>query len=188
MSKIIAAMNMTLDGFCDHTSMNADEEIHQHYNDLLRNAGTLVYGRTTYQLMEDYWPGLVKNPSGNKPMDDFAVLIDNISKIVFSTTLKEVSWKNSVLKNKINREEMLSLKQTGNGLNKDILVGSPGMIATFTNLHLIDEYQISVHPVIVGKGLILFKNIQERVELKLIKTKTFACGAVTFYYETLSEP
>src|SRR5688572_29020307 len=81
MRKIIAAMNMTLDGFCDHTAMIADDEIHAHYNALLRDAGLLLYGRITYQLMESYWPSVVKNPTGNKPMDDFAVLIDNVSKL-----------------------------------------------------------------------------------------------------------
>ena len=90
MRKLIAAMNMTLDGFCNHEAMIADEEIHQHYNELLRNADTLIYGRVTYQLMESSWPSIVKNPTGNKPMDEFAVLIDNISKIVFSRTLQNV--------------------------------------------------------------------------------------------------
>jgi len=94
MRKLIAAINMTLDGFCDHTAMIADDELHQHYNELLSNAGTLLYGRITYQLMESYWPTVVKNPTGKKPTDEFAVLIDNIPKIVFSHTLKNVDWKN----------------------------------------------------------------------------------------------
>src|SRR5437868_2931071 len=111
MRKIVAAINMTLDGFCDHTAMIADDEIHQHYNELLKNAGTLLYGRITYQLMESYWPSLVKNPTGNKPMDEFAILIDNISKIVFSRTLKNVSCRNSELKNEIIKEDILELKQ-----------------------------------------------------------------------------
>ena len=111
MRKLIAAMNMTLDGFCDHTAMTADDEIHEHYNELLSNAGTLLYGRITYQLMESYWPTVVKNPTGNKPMDEFAVLIDNISKIVFSRTLKSVHWKNTELKKEIIKEEVLKLKQ-----------------------------------------------------------------------------
>ena len=76
MRKIIAAINMTLDGYCDHTYGIADEELHQHYTDLLGNAGTLVYGRITYQLMEGYWPTLLKNPSGNKAMDEFALAIE----------------------------------------------------------------------------------------------------------------
>src|SRR6185295_15254086 len=95
MRKLIAGINMTLDGFCDHTTMIADDEIHQHYTDLLKSADTIIWGRITYQLMESYWPTVVKNPTGNKAQDEFAVVVDNISKIVFSQTLKNVSWKNA---------------------------------------------------------------------------------------------
>src|SRR4249920_4262752 len=119
MRKLIAAINMTLDGFCDHTAMIADEEIHQHYNELLSNAGTLIYGRITYQLMESYWPLVVKDPTGNKPMDEFAVLIDNIPKIVYSRTLKNVDWKNAKLAKGGLKEEVLELKQQE---GKDIFV------------------------------------------------------------------
>jgi dihydrofolate reductase len=183
MRKIIAAINMTLDGFCDHTAMIADEEIHQHYNELLRSADTLIYGRITYQLMESYWPSVVKDPTGNKPMDEFAVLIDNISKIVFSRTLKNVYWKNSKLKKEIIKEEVVELKQSGNGRSKNILVGSPSLIVALTQLDLIDEYQLGVQPTVLGSGLPLFKNIKDRVNLKLLKTKTFGCGAIVLYYE-----
>jgi len=180
MRKLIAAINMTLDGFCDHTAMIADEEIHQHYNELLSNADTLIYGRITYQLMESYWPSVVKNPTGNKPMDEFAVLIDNISKIVFSRTLKDVDWKNTKLKKEVIKEEVLELKQQA---GKNILVGSPSLIMTLTQLDLIDEYQLGVQPIVLGSGLPLFKNIKDRVNLKLLKTKTFGCGAIALYYE-----
>ncbi len=180
MRKLIAAINMTLDGFCDHTAVNADDEIHQHYNDLLSNAGTLLYGRITYQLMESYWPTIVKNPTGNKPTDEFAVLIDNISKIVFSRTLKNVDWKNTKLKKEVVKEEVLELKQQA---GKNILAGSPGLIVALMNLDLIDEYQLAVHPIVLGRGLPLFKNVRDRINLKLIKTKTFGSGAVTLYYE-----
>jgi dihydrofolate reductase len=180
MRKLIAAMNMTLDGFCDHTAMIADEEIHEHYNDLLRNAGTLIYGRITYQLMESYWPTVVKNPTGNKPMDDFAVLIDNISKIVYSRTLKKVDWKNTTLKKDIIKEEILELKQQA---GKNIVVGSPSLIVALAQLGVVDEYQLAVQPTVLGSGLQLFKNIRDRIDLKLLKTKTFGCGAVALYYE-----
>jgi dihydrofolate reductase len=180
MRKLIAAMNMTLDGFCDHTAMIADDEIHQHYNELLSDADTLIYGRTTYQLMESYWPFIVKKPTGNKPTDEFAVLIDNISKIVFSRTLRNIDWKNTELKNEVIKEEILELKQQA---GKNILVGSPGLIVALTQLDLIDEYQLSVQPIVLGSGLSLFKNVKDRVNLKLLKTKTFGCGAVTLYYE-----
>ena len=183
MRKLIAAINMTLDGFCDHTALIADEEIHQHYNELLSNADTLIYGRITYQLMESYWPTVVKNPTGNKPMDEFAVLIDNISKIVFSRTLQQVDWKNTKLKGEVIKEEILELKHSRNGRSKNILVGSPGLIVALTQLDLIDEYQLSVQPIVSGSGLPLFKNVADRIILKLLKTKTFGCGAITLYYE-----
>jgi len=187
MRKLIAAINMTLDGFCDHTAMIADEEIHEHYNELLRNADTLIYGRITYQLMESYWPTIVKNPTGNKPMDEFAVLIDNISKIVFSCTLKNVDWKNTKLKREVIKEEILELKQARNGGSKNILVGSPGLIVALTQLDLIDEYQLAVQPTILGSGLPLFKNVKDRVDLKLLKTKTFGCGAEALYYKPIKK-
>jgi dihydrofolate reductase len=184
MRKLIAGMNMTLDGFCDHTAMIADDKIHEHYNDVLSNADTLIYGRTTYQLMESYWPTVVKDPTGNKPIDDFAVLIDNIQKIVYSRTLKSVDWKNSQLKNEISRDEILEYKKQE---GKNILVGSPSLIVAFANLGLVDEYQFLVQPIILGSGLSLFKNIQSRIDLKLLKTKTFGCGAVGFYYESTNK-
>src|SRR4026208_1655631 len=130
MRKLIAAMNMTLDGFCDHTAMIADDEIHQHYAELLRNADTVIYGRITYQLME-YWRSVVENPSGNKATDDFAVMIDDISKIVYSRTLKDVDWKNTELKQEVNKDELLELKKRS---GKDILVGSPSLIVALANL------------------------------------------------------
>jgi dihydrofolate reductase len=180
MRKLIAAINMTLDGFCDHTAMIADDELHQHYNELLSSADTLLYGRKTYQLMESYWPTVVKNPTGNKPIDDFAVIIDNISKIVFSHTLKNVEWKTARVAKRGIKEEILELKQQP---GRDILVGSPSLIVSTMKLNLIDEYQLCVQPTVLGKGLPLFKDINDRVNLKLLKTKTFSSGSITLYYE-----
>src|SRR6478735_6459797 len=96
MRKVIAAINMTIDGFCDHTAGIPDEEIHQHYTELLNEGDAILYGRITYQLME-YWKSLVKNPSGKKSMDDFAMAIDKIPKIVFSHTLKATEWNSAEL-------------------------------------------------------------------------------------------
>ena len=189
MRKLIAAMNMTLDGFCDHTSMIADDELHEHYNDLLSNADTLLYGRITYQLMESYWPTVVKNPTGNKPTDEFAVLIDDIEKIVFSHTLTNedpiiAGWKNAKVPMRDFDQEVLELKQSSNPRSKGILVGSPSLIVAALNLKLVDELQLCVQPIIAGKGLPLFKNIRERIDLKLLKTeKLNSSGSDVFYYE-----
>lgn len=180
MKKLIAAMNMTLDGYCDHTAMTADDEIHQHYSELLKCGDTVVYGRITYQLMESYWPAVVKEPTGNEATDEFAVILDNISKVVFSRTMKDVKWKNSRLASRSVKEEISELRQQSGG---DILVGSPSMIAECLNLNLVDELQICIQPIIETKGLSLFRNINERIDLRLLKTKTFRCGAVTHYYK-----
>ena len=179
MRKVIAAINMTLDGFCDHTAGIPDEEIHQHYTELLNEGDAILYGRITYQLME-YWQPLVKNPSGEKTMDDFAMAIDKIPKIVFSHTLKNVAWESAKLAKRAIEEEVLELRQQP---GKDILVGSPSLIVALTQLDLIDEYQLGVQPIVLGSGLPLFKNVKDRINLKLVKTKTFGCGAITLYYE-----
>lgn len=184
MRKVIAAINMTIDGFCDHTAGIADDELHQHYNELLGKAGILLYGRVTYQLMESYWPSLVKNPTGNKPMDDFALLIQNIPKLVFSHTLNNVVWENSKLAKRSIEEEVLDLQQKA---GKDILVGSPSLIVELTNLNLIDEYQLCIHPVILGSGLPLFKDVNNTSILKLLKTKILGSGAIILYYESTKE-
>ena len=183
MRKVIAAINMTLDGFCDHTAGIPDEEIHQHYADLLNKAGVVLYGRITYQLMQ-YWQTLLKNPSGEKSMDDFAMAIDKIPKIVFSHKLKNTEWDSAKLANQPIEEEVLELKQQS---GKDILVGSRSLIIQLMKLNLIDEYQLMVHPVVAGSGLPLFENINDRTILKLINTKTFSGGEVTLYYEPTNE-
>ena len=179
MRKIIAAINMTLDGYCDHTSMGADEEIHDHYTALLRNSGVAIYGRKTYELML-FWKTIVENPTGERSMDEFAAAIDEIQKVVFSRTLENVDWRNTELKREIDKDEILSLKQQP---GKDIVVGSPSMIISLSNLGLVDEFQIAVHPTVVGNGLQLFRDVTDRIDLKLLKTKTFGGGAVFLYYE-----
>jgi dihydrofolate reductase len=183
MRKIIAAINMTIDGFCDHTAGIADEEIHQHYADLLNDAGVLLYGRITYDLMK-YWQTLLKNPSDDKTMNDFATAIDKVPKIVFSHSLKtaDLSWDSATLSDQPLENKVLTLK---NQPGKNIYVGSRSLIIQLMNLNLLDELQLCVQPVI-GKGsLPLFENIKDRNVLKLGKTKTFSGGSVILYYEPI---
>jgi dihydrofolate reductase len=183
MRKVIAAFNMTLDGVCDHTTGVADEDLHKHYAELIDNGGVLLYGRTTYQLMQ-FWQELLKKPSGEKSMDDFAISIGNIQKLVFSSTLKETRWDSAKLANRPLDEEVSELKKQS---GKDILVGSRSLIIQLLNSNLIDEFQICIHPVIEGKGLLLFDQIRHRIVLKLIKTKSLSSGATVFYYEPARE-
>ena len=183
MRKVNAAINLTLDGFCDHTAGIPDEELHQHYSELLDNAGVILYGRTTYQLMQ-FWQTLLKNPSGEKSMDEFAIAIDKIPKIVFSHTLKNTEWDSAKLSNQPIEDEVSELKQQS---GKDIFVGSRSLIIQLMNLNLIDEFQLCVHPVIVGKGLPLFDKIKDRAIFKLLKSKTLGSGAIVLYYEPIRQ-
>ena len=179
MRKIITAFNMTLDGFCDHTAGIPDEEIHKHYTDLLSDSDAILYGRITYQLME-YWRPYVNTSSGEKSMGDFAYAIDKIPKIVFSQSLKNIEWESAKLATEGLKEEVLKLKQQS---GKPVLIGSRSLIIQLMKLNLIDEYQLCIYPVVVGRGMSLFENINDRVILKLLKVKTFAGGAVILYYK-----
>ncbi len=181
MRKLIAGINMTLDGYCDHTAVDPDEEIHDHYSELLKNADVILYGRITYQLMQ-YWQSLLINPSEEKSMNDFAMAIDKIQKIVFSRSLKNTEWESAKLSDKSLEDMVIELKQQPGG---DILVGSRSLIIQLMKLNLIDEYQFCVHPVIAGGGLALFEKMNERATLKLVKTKSFRSGAITLYFEPL---
>jgi len=183
MRKVIAAINMTLDGFCDHTTGLVDEQLHQHYSELIDSAGVILYGRTTYQLMQ-FWQTLLKNPSGEKSMDDFAISIDKVQKLVFSNTLKDTNWDSANLAIKPLDEEILELKQQS---GKNILVGSRSLIIQLLNRNLIDEFQICIHPVVEGKGLPLFDQIKHKIVFKLVKTKSLNSGATVFYYRPTSE-
>jgi dihydrofolate reductase len=186
MRKIIAAFNMTLDGVCDHTAGLPDEEIHQHYTELLSQGDAILYGRTTYQLME-FWRTFIENPSEEKSMNDFAIAINNIPKIVFSHTLKNVEWESATLAKRDLKETVLELRQSRNGGSKDIFVGSRSLIIQLMNLNLIDEFQLCIYPIVEGKGLPLFENIYDRKIFKLIKTKTFKSGAIILYYKLRTE-
>src|ERR1700760_1971497 len=161
MRKLIAAINITVDGFCDHTAMRPDDLQMEHYNELYRNADLEIFGRVTYQLMEGYWPEIAQKQNDGKLENEFAVLIDDIPKIVYSRTLQTADWKNTELKDELVAEDIVKLKEQD---GKNILVGGPSLIVQLTKLGLIDEYQLSVHPIILGTGLPLFKGITESVD------------------------
>lgn len=173
---------MTIDGICDHTAGIPDEEIHQHYTELLGQGDAILYGRTTYLLME-YWRTFLENPSEEKSMNDFAMAIDKIPKIVFSHTLKKVDWQSATIAKHDLKDEVLELRQQA---GNDIFIGSRSLIIQLLKLNLIDEFQLCIYPMVEGNGLKLFEDIHEREIFKLIKTKIFSCGAIILYYQPQS--
>ena len=178
MRKVIAAFNTTIDGNCDHTAGIADQELHKHYTSLLENAGKILYGRITFELMQ-YWQTMLLHPSDEQELDEFAKSIDKIPKIVFSQTLKKTNWETAEIATKPLVEVINELKQEE---GKDILIGSRSLIVQLMNLNLIDELQLCIHPVIAGPGISLFEDIENRTVFQLKRTKTFNNGAIILYY------
>ena len=181
MRKIIAAFNITLDGISDHTAGIPDADLHRYYTRLLNDAGLIVYGRITYKLMQ-YWQGMLNDPSGNKAMDKFAHAINNIPKIVFSTTLHETGWATATMADAPLQQQIEQLKQQP---DKDVLIGSKSLIIQLLNSGLIDEFRLCIHPVIAAGGDRLFDDISRRIRLKMKETRVLNSGAVILHYQPL---
>jgi dihydrofolate reductase len=182
MRNVIYAINITLDGCCDHTKFNPDEETLEYFMRLLRDeAGLLVYGRKTYQLMVPYWPDIAKSQSEAKADIEFARTFVSKKKIVFSRSLASAEDGNTRIARTNLRDEILKLKQEQ---GKHILVGGVDIPSQLMELGLIDEYRFVVAPIIVGKGSRLFEgvNLPEKRRLKLVESKSFKSGSVALRY------
>jgi dihydrofolate reductase len=186
MRKIISFMHVSLDGFvtgqCGEMNwITMDDEIFEDAIALAATTDTVLYGRTSYQMMESYWPTVLANPRATKNELHHAQWIEDIQKIVFSTTLDKAYWNNTRLIKKNITEEIKKLKhQQGKSMT---IFGSPRLTHSFMESGLIDEYRINVNPVILRTGIPLFKNINSRINLKLLKAKTFNSGVLGLAYE-----
>jgi dihydrofolate reductase len=181
MRNLIFAINTTLDGCCDHTKFIPDEEIYEYFAHLMRDVDLLVYGRKTYQLMVPFWPDVAKSQSMTKAANEFAQTFDSINKIVFSQSLDSAEGKNTrIVRTKL-QDEILRLKQAQ---GKNILTGGVSIPSQLIELGLVDEYDFVVHPTVVGEGRRLLEGIslQERLQLKLVESKTFKSGCVALRY------
>jgi len=180
MRNVIFAINITVDGCCDHTNTIADEEILEYYIHLMRDLDLLVFGRKTYQLMVPYWPDIAKNHSETKTENDFADTFDSINKIVFSRSLDSAEGNTRIVRTEL-RDELLKLKQER---GKNILIGGVAVPSQLIELGLVDEYHFVVHPIIAGEGRRLLEGIslQEKLQLKLAESKVFKSGCVALHY------
>ena len=183
MRNLVYAINLTIDGCCDHTKMIVDEEMLEYHTRLVQDADMLVYGRKTYQLMVPYWPDMAKNHSGQtKAGNEFAQAFDSINKIiVFSKTLEKAEGKNTEIVRTNLKDEILKLKQEQ---GKYILTGGADIPSQLIELGLVDEYHIVVHPVIAGEGRRLLEGVSlpERLQLKLVESEIFKSGSVALRY------
>ena len=188
MRKVILSNMVTLDGFFEGPNKEldwhiVDEEFNKYAIDLLSNVDALLFGRVTYQLMADYWPAAATNTSTSKDDLEIADKMNNLSKIVFSKTLQEVKWNNSRLVKENIAEEISKVKQQP---GKDMVIfGSGSIVSTFMQHGLIDEYRIIVNPIVLGNGKPLFKGINGKQNLKLLKTKVLGSWIVILYYQPI---
>jgi dihydrofolate reductase len=161
--------------------MIADEEVHEYFTHLMRDVDLLVFGRKTYQLMVPYWPDVARSQSLTKASNEFARRFDSINKIVFSRSLDSAEDKNTRIVRTDLREEILKLKQEP---GKEILVGGVDIPSQLAELSLIDEYRFVLQPIIAGEGRRLLEGIrpQEKLQLKLVESKTFKSGCVALRY------
>src|ERR1700693_1008401 len=168
MRNVIFAINITLDGCCDHTKVIADEELLEHYTDLMRDADLQVFGRKTYQLMVPYWPDVAKDPSETKASHEFAKTFVSINKIVFSQSLESAEDKNTKIVRTNLQDEIVRLKHEQ---GKNILVGGVSVPSQLIELGLVDEYHFVVQPIVAGEGRRMSEGIS--LELRLVETHIF---------------
>ena len=182
MRKVIVANLVSLDGFFAGPNgeidwHNVDEEFNEYAIDLLSSVDALLFGRVTYELMASYWP----TPAATENDPIVAGKMNSLPKVVFSRTLEKVEWKNTRLVKGNLAEEISKMKQQP---GKDIVIfGSGSIVSALTQLGLIDEYRIMVNPVVLGNGKPLFKGMNDRLNLKLLRTKMFRSGNVMLCYE-----
>jgi len=182
MRKVFLFNMITLDGFFEGPNQDiswhhVDDEFNEFAIEQLNEIGTLLFGRVTYQGMASYWP----TEFAIKDDSIVAGLMNSLPKIVFSKTLDKAEWNNSRLVKENAAEEVSKLKQQP---GKDIAIfGSSDLAVTLAERGLIDEYRIIVNPVFLGSGTALLKGIKDKLNLKLLKTRTFKSGNVLLYYE-----
>jgi dihydrofolate reductase len=183
MRKLIFGINLTIDGCCDHTKGIGNDEVHDYFTQLMREADTLLYGRKTYELMVPFWPNVAKDQSGpTKAMNDFAAAFTSIENIVVcSRSLEKVEGNNtSIIRGNL-KEEVLKLKQQPGG---NISTGGVDIPSQLIALGLVDEFHIMVQPIIAGAGRRFLDemHLQESQQLKLVDVKVFDSGNVALRY------
>ncbi|MGN6435180.1 MAG: dihydrofolate reductase family protein [Agriterribacter sp.] len=182
MRKIILAINITPDGFCDHRWGVADEALHNFYNELLKETDTMLYGRNTFEMMDPYWPSVAQNKTGTDAEIEFAELFTAMHKIVFSRSGFQTNSNNTVVEGELDAEKIEELKKQP---GKNILVGGTQIIDRMMQLGLIDACIYVVHPMIGGQGKRFFESIQlsAPLPLKLTGVSTLTSGAVVLRYD-----
>jgi len=186
-------MNVTLDGYISGPNCELDWHFNRWAPDMGKRLGeelsktdTILLGRITYEAMAGYWP--LKEMDMSFPRDDiaFAFMMNKHHKVVYSKTLQKAKWNNSTLIRGNIKDEINKLKQFRSEQDKSIIIyGSTKLVSALMQLSLVDEYQLWVHPIILGKGKPLFRKLKNTSELKLLNSKIFKSGVILLHYATI---
>jgi dihydrofolate reductase len=187
MRNVVVFLHSSLDGFVEGPEGSMDisynHELEYFAEQVLENADTILWGRKTYEMMYDYWPTVLLKEDASENELNHAKWIENVQKIIFSKTINNVNWNNShLIRTNVEDNLMQIKKQEG----KDIVVlASPRFAHYLMQLGLVDEYKITISPILIGSGLPLFQNINAPQNLKLIDSKTFESGALGLIYKVM---
>ena len=183
MGLLTFALNVTLDGCCDHREMIADDEMLDHFTQLIGAAGAMLYGRTTYELMEDAWPAVARDEKAPRATREWARKLEAMPKYVVSASRRDFPWNNSFHLEGDLREAVTQLKER---TPQGVLVGSPMLSAALERLGLLDEYHLVVHPVLAGHGPSLFQGLECPRHLDLVSTTRLKSGVMAMHYRLAS--
>lgn len=193
MRKIIVSINVTLDGFMAGPHGELDwhfplwnEEMASFAYEQLSMMDSILLGRVTYQAMASYWPYEANNTAHGRLEYAYAHMMNNYVKVVFSKTLRTVEWRNTRLVKKDIGKEVMAMKQQP-GMDM-IIFGSGSIVSRLMELDLIDEYVLWIHPVTLGEGMPLFRQLRDRQALKLLRARAFSSGVVILCYERVPQP
>ncbi|MDE3237232.1 MAG: dihydrofolate reductase family protein [Bacteroidota bacterium] len=190
MRKVISFMHLSLDGFVagPNGEMNwikVNEEIFDYVGERIAQTDTAIYGRNTYEMMENYWPNAGNKPGASKHDIDHSTWYNKAYKIVLSRTMKDTGITNASIINDHLSKAINELKQ---GDGSEILVfGSPSSTHSLIQQHLIDGFWLFVNPIILGEGIPLFAGIKDKIKLNLLNTKQFSCGVTELNYVVANE-
>jgi dihydrofolate reductase len=173
------SINVTLDGCCDHREMFADEDLHRHAMENIVQADALLFGRVTYEMMQEAWRLSTRTVTMPEWTEPFARTIDAAKKYVVSSTLDRVDWNAELLRGDLGDAVQQLKRQPGKGL----FVGGLTLPMALAELGLIDEYEFIVHPRVAGYGPTLFAGISKRIDLRLVSRLEFGSGAVAMRYQ-----
>ena len=173
------SINVTLDGCCDHRAIVPDEELHRHAAENLDQADALLFGRVTYQMMEEAWRLSTRTVTMPDWTEPFARTIDAAKKYVVSSTLDRVDWNAELVRGDLGK----AVQQLKRELGKGLFTGGVKLPLALAELGLIDEYEFVVHPRIAGHGPTLLAGLTKRIDLKLVSRLEFGSGAVAMRYE-----